>query len=70
MNEPPLPLPPDALCRRCDPVVLGFATTAELDGEDATLGQQRALAALDLSVAIASPGHNVYVAGPPGSGRQ
>jgi lon-related putative ATP-dependent protease len=57
------------LRRSCAAASLGFQTTAELGGADATLGQQRALAALDLAVAIRSPGHNVFVIGTPGSGR-
>jgi predicted ATP-dependent protease len=59
----------EQLRRRCAPEQLGFRTTAEVAGADATLGQERALAALDLAVAIRSPGHNVFVIGTPGSGR-
>jgi predicted ATP-dependent protease len=62
-------LNPEQLRRRCPPELLGFRTTAELKTEHAAIGQQRALAALALSVAIKSAGHNVFVMGPTGSGR-
>jgi hypothetical protein len=62
-------LQPEHLCRRCPPEQLGFHTTAEVEVAHAPLGQERALAALELGVSIKSAGHNVFVIGPAGSGR-
>src|SRR5690606_30042642 len=65
----PAPLPAESLYRRCDPELLAFATTAELDGEVDTVGQARALEALELGVRMRAPGYNLFVLGPSGSRR-
>lgn len=62
-------LAPSALRRVLDPASLGFETTGELDPLAETVGQPRALDAFDLGLAVRAPGYNIYVAGPPGSGR-
>ncbi len=62
-------LGPEELHRSCDPSTLGFETTAELNGLGGMVGQGDALAALDFGVSVAAPGYNVFVLGPPGSGR-
>jgi lon-related putative ATP-dependent protease len=67
--EPSLRLPPEALCRRADPAHLPFVTTDDLGAPDGPVGQERAVEALDLGMAIRSPGYNVYALGPPGIGR-
>jgi lon-related putative ATP-dependent protease len=66
----------EQLKRRCRAEELDFKSTAELAEavpepvtSDGNLLQLRALAALELGVQMASPGHNVYVMGQPGSGR-
>jgi predicted ATP-dependent protease len=62
-------LAPAVLRRRCDPAVLPFETTADLAPPSALVGQERALEALRFGLAMAAPGFNVYVAGPPGTGK-
>jgi predicted ATP-dependent protease len=57
------------LSRRCRAEEFRFRTTAEMPQEEGTLGQERALSALDLAVQIAAAEHNVFVMGTPGSGR-
>lgn len=64
-------LPVQALYRRCDPMLLEFATTAELESEvPELLGQQRALEAIQLAAHIGHQGFNLFVIGPPGSGKR
>jgi len=56
--------------RRCvDPARLHFATTADVRPLIGTIGQPRALDAIDFGLAVVSPGFNLFVAGDPGSGR-
>jgi lon-related putative ATP-dependent protease len=62
-------LPPDQLFRRCDPGLFGFATSAELEGLDQMLGQARAVEAIQLGTEIDLKGFNLFVLGPPGTGR-
>lgn len=54
------------LVTRCDPATLGFETTAELSDGDTPFGQSRAVAAIELALAVAGPGHHLFVAGEPG----
>jgi lon-related putative ATP-dependent protease len=54
---------------RCPPESLGFATTAEVKAEAEPIGQERALAALDLGLSIDAEGYNIFVVGIPGTGR-
>jgi lon-related putative ATP-dependent protease len=70
--EPPTDrfrLEPAALRRLLDPADLAFETTAEVDPLTGTIGQPRAIDAIDFGLAIDSPGYNLFVAGAPGSGR-
>ncbi|HEV2440556.1 MAG TPA: ATP-binding protein [bacterium] len=64
-------LAPDALRLSCDAASLGFATTAELqsDGGPRLVGQPRAVRALDFGLRVNQPGYNVFISGPPGTGR-
>jgi hypothetical protein len=62
-------LPPDELYRACDPDELGFETTAEIEPVDGTVGQERALGSLQFGLDIRADGYNLFVAGPPGTGR-
>jgi lon-related putative ATP-dependent protease len=59
----------DELYRECNPGSFTFETTSELATTDGTVGQDRALAALDFGLEIDSDGYNVFVSGPPGTGR-
>ena len=60
---------PEELYRRCDPDRLGFETTAEVAPIDGTVGQDRALHSLEFGLEIDADGYNLFVAGPPGVGR-
>ncbi|MBT8047118.1 MAG: AAA family ATPase, partial [Gammaproteobacteria bacterium] len=66
---PGKPLSPKSLYRRCDPADLGFKSTAELAELKQIPGQERAVEAIHFATEIGIDGHNVYVLGPPGSGR-
>jgi len=59
----------DDLYRRCDAGQLGFETTADVPPIDGTVGQDRALDSLQFGLDIEADGYNLYVAGPPGTGR-
>jgi lon-related putative ATP-dependent protease len=63
-------LAPEELRRRCDPETLGFETTAELGRLEGTIGQPRALRALDFGLEMRAPGYNVFVTGPVGTGKR
>jgi len=67
--KPGKPLPPQLLYRHCHPATLNFETTAELEELKEIPGQQRAVEAIHFATEIGVDGHNVYVLGPPGSGR-
>ncbi|MEX1254123.1 MAG: ATP-binding protein [Dehalococcoidia bacterium] len=62
-------VPPDDLYRRCDPDQLGFETTADVPPLDGTVGQDRAVNALEFGLDIKADGYNLFVAGPAGTGR-
>lgn len=55
---------------RCDPEELGFQTTAEVQPLDGLFGQDRGAEAIELALGLAAEGFNLYVAGPPGTGRE
>ena len=63
------PLPPSALCRRCDPGSFAFATTADLADVPGIIGQERAEEAVRFAIGIRRYGYNLYALGtsaPPG----
>ena len=62
-------LAPDQLYSHCDPESLGFETTADVEPIDGTVGQERAVSSLQFGLDIRAEGYNLFVAGPPGSGR-
>ncbi|HSB39182.1 MAG TPA: ATP-binding protein [Gaiellaceae bacterium] len=64
-----LALRPDSLRRRLDPLELGFRSTEEVDPLVGTIGQPRALDALEYGLEIGTAGFNLVVTGAPGSGR-
>lgn len=53
----------------CDPDSLGFETTAQLGQLEKAVGQERALAAIDLGLDIRTQGYNIFAVGPTGTGR-
>lgn len=57
------------LRRTWDPGRLGFATTAELPELEGLVGQEQAVRALGFGLSLRSPGYNIYVAGPAGTGK-
>lgn len=71
MDKPPNPLElqPQDLRRRTDRASLGFETTRDLLAPDGMVGQDRALEAIDFALEIQDSRYNLFVAGPPGSGR-
>ena len=64
-----LELRPEELRRRLDPSRLHFASTAEVKPLVGTIGQPRALDALEYGLAVETRGFNLFVSGLPGSGR-
>lgn len=57
------------LYRCCDRSVLNFKTTEELPAFEGTIGQDRALDALDFGLGLQSIGFNIYILGESGTGK-
>ena len=66
---PGLALPATALRTGCDPEAFAFETTAELADGERPFGQDRAIDALQLSLAVPGAGYNTFVLGEPGIDR-
>ena len=64
-----LRVPPEQLTKKCDPDELGFETTDEVEPLEGTIGQERAVSALEMGLDIDEPGFNLFVSGLPGTGR-
>jgi len=64
-----LRVPARQLRRACDPRAFKFTTTAEVPPIEGTVGQDRAVSAMEFGLSIEAEGFNVYVAGVPGTGR-
>jgi predicted ATP-dependent protease len=64
-----LRVPPERLRWFCDPEELPFETTERLQPQDGAIGQERGIAALEFGLEMESPGFNLFVAGPSGTGR-
>lgn len=62
-------VPAEELSPRFDLDSLGFETTAEVSPLTDIVGQERAMQAIDFGTSIGSFGYNLFVMGPPGSGR-
>src|SRR3972149_11228060 len=67
--DPAMPLPPDALRRRCDPAQFPFATTAEVETLEEILGQARAVEAVRFGIGMPQQGYNLFLLGPSGIGK-
>lgn len=67
-NAPGESLTPAELCRPCDPARLGFRTTAELPDSPITLGQDRAVSAIQFGIGIRHTGYNLFALGPSNAG--
>jgi lon-related putative ATP-dependent protease len=63
------PLAPSELRRSVDPKRLGFKTTADLEPAAGLIGQERALRAIEFGANIKALDFNVFVLGPPASGK-
>jgi lon-related putative ATP-dependent protease len=63
-------LTPDSLYHRCDPGQLPFDTTAELEDLTESIGQPRAVEALQFGIGIEREGYNVFALGHAGTGKQ
>ena len=57
------------LYKTCDFEKFNFNSTAELEERLSTLGQDRALSAVELGINIKSKGYNIYCLGPEGTGK-
>lgn len=64
------PLDPSTLYRHCDPDQFNFQTTDDIASLDETIGQPRAVAAVQFGVGIDQPGYNIYAMGPSGTGKR
>ncbi|MEL7303234.1 MAG: Lon-like protease helical domain-containing protein, partial [Pseudomonadota bacterium] len=62
-------LTPAELRRKVDGANLGFSTTAELEAVTGPIGQERALKAIEFGASMPSNDFNVFVLGPPASGK-
>jgi len=63
-------LNPKQLRRVCDPRAFKFKTTATVPPIEGTVGQDRAVSAMDFGLSIEAEGFHLYVAGLPGTGRE
>ncbi len=64
-----LRLKADELFWRCDPNQFEFITTRDLPPLEGTIGQDRALTAIDFGLGIKGGGFNLFILGQPGTGR-
>jgi lon-related putative ATP-dependent protease len=62
-------LKPEQLRRACDPSILGFKTTVELEPLRESIGQDLAMRAVRFGLEVGHLGYNVFATGSPGSGR-
>ncbi|MDE2120054.1 MAG: AAA family ATPase, partial [Betaproteobacteria bacterium] len=54
-------LPVARLRARCEETELDFASTADLPAATEVVGQQRAVEAIELALAMDKPGYNLFV---------
>ncbi len=62
-------LRPAELRAVCDPATLRFRSTADLPPLDGMIGQERAVAATSFGIAMRRTGYNLFVLGPPRTGK-
>jgi predicted ATP-dependent protease len=62
-------VPPDRLRARCNPASFSFTTTGNLPAPTRLIGQDRAAEALEFGLSVLDSHYNIFIAGPPGSGR-
>jgi len=66
----PDPLSAEDLFHACGETDIAAASSAELETIDGVIGQDRAVQAVNFAVGMDLDGHNVFVLGPPGTGRR
>ncbi len=59
----------DRLYSFCDPAIFAFSTTNDLPDHRETIGQERALHALDFGLSLCSTGFNIFILGEHGTGK-
>jgi len=62
-------LSPEELAWVCDPAQFEFADTREVSCLEGSIGQDRALAAIEFGLGIPNNGFNIFILGEPGTGR-
>ena len=65
----PKSLTPDEARRSMDPAILGFETTRDVEPASGLIGQDRALKAIQFGADIKAHDFNMFVLGPPASGK-
>jgi lon-related putative ATP-dependent protease len=63
------PLPAQALYQGCDPAKFKFRSTADLEDLTESIGQDRALQAMQFGIGIRRQGFNLFLLGPSGTGK-
>ena len=66
----PDPLAIEDLFHACDEHDIAAASSSELEAFDGVVGQDRAVQAVNFAVGMEVDGHNLFVLGPPGTGRR
>ena len=69
MNTDKFKVPVSMLTPTIDLAHLGFEDTSELEPLTDIIGQERAIEALEFGLSMKSPGFNLYVSGPVGTGK-
>ena len=69
MSEKDCLVPVEKLRWVCEPALFGFQSTDEIAIMEGSIGQARALAAIDFGLGMTNNGFNLYLAGDPGTGR-
>lgn len=62
-------IPAEKLRRRCRLDEFSFDNTTQIPPLQNFIGQERAIKAMEFGLAMNAPGYNIYVAGPPGTGK-
>ncbi len=62
-------LQPEDVYKKCDPEMFKFNTTQEIGDFGGTIGQEKALKALDFGLSIDSDGFNIFALGESGTGK-
>ncbi|MHB1190729.1 MAG: Lon protease family protein [Armatimonadota bacterium] len=62
-------VPMDQLRNTCDPNIFGFETTDDIPVLTGTVGQDRGVSGINFGIGIDTPGFNLFVAGPTGTGK-